>query len=90
MSRFREVKNFSQYFFTDYYMVRTGCVYNSPIDGMSSLFDLEKDFAAAAAALEGRRGMTPLVCLNNSNPDTDMALYRAFREKFPGKSRFEK
>ena len=88
VSKFRETKNFSQYFFTDYYMLQTGKQYQMPGQEKTALFDFGRNFEKAFRLFEAEDDHT-LVCLNNNDPAKDIGLYHFFCKKFPNKSKYE-
>lgn len=88
ISKFRENKNLSQYFFTNYYMLSTNSIYKMKHQKDQILIDLIQSFDKAVNLFK-TENKYKLVCLNNNNPDKDIILYHFFSQKFLNKSKYE-
>lgn len=88
ITKFRDDKNLSQYFFSIYYMLATQNKYIMKHQNKTIRVDLYTQFNKAQQILTTDNDFT-LVCLNNNNPTHDILLYHLFNKKFPNISKYE-
>lgn len=90
-TRFREDNNFSQAFFTMYYMCATGLKYkNNHVNYRR--FDFFTEYNKMIHFFDNIETTTNLptfLCLNNNDNATDIAIASRFEKIFPTKSKYE-
>lgn len=87
VTKFREEKNLSQYFFMVRYMLETGRRYEGSVP--FKRFDIVDDFPALVSFMSRRHDQVKLLCLNNNDAEKDIVLLSAFEKIFTQKSRYE-
>ena len=88
-TRFREDNNFSQAFFTMYYMCSTQLKYKTKIpyrrfDFFSEFYQMIDFFNQTS-----KKNYPKFLCLNNNDNNNDIAILGKFEELFPAKSKYE-
>ena len=87
ISKFREVKNLSQYFYIIYYMLSTNNVYFFKNVNYYRA-DIISEFKNIIDRFEHKK-FPQLLCLNNNDNKRDIALMAPFNRLFPNPSKYE-